>query len=175
MATTVLIPVSAYLRTVYRPDCDYVDGEVQERNLGELDHSDLQVRLTQLFLNADKQNEIRVNTELRTQVKATRFRVPDVCVLRRRAPREQVLQTPPLLCVEILSPEDRIARMRTKIRDYFEMGVAEVWIVDPDLRSVAVCRGAMSVEHSEGALTVPETSVTIQVADIFSVLDEYER
>ncbi len=35
MATKALIPVSEYLRTSYSPDCDYVDGEVQERNLGE--------------------------------------------------------------------------------------------------------------------------------------------
>jgi hypothetical protein len=35
MATNVLIPVSEYLKTSYSPDCDYVDGEVQERNLGE--------------------------------------------------------------------------------------------------------------------------------------------
>ncbi len=42
MATPVLIPVSEYLNTTYRPDCDYVDGEVRERNLGEKPHSILQ-------------------------------------------------------------------------------------------------------------------------------------
>jgi hypothetical protein len=35
MATSAIVPVSEYLRTSYSPDCDYVDGEVQERNLGE--------------------------------------------------------------------------------------------------------------------------------------------
>ena len=33
MAAGVLIPVEEYLRTSYRPDCDYVDGEVLGRNL----------------------------------------------------------------------------------------------------------------------------------------------
>ena len=28
-----------YLATSYRPDCDYVDGEIEERNLGEKEHS----------------------------------------------------------------------------------------------------------------------------------------
>jgi hypothetical protein len=31
----VLIPVEEYLRTVYRPNCDFIDGEVQERNMGK--------------------------------------------------------------------------------------------------------------------------------------------
>ena len=46
MATTT-IPLSEYLATTYRPDCDYVDGEIQERNFGELDHGSVQ-----LFLGA---------------------------------------------------------------------------------------------------------------------------
>jgi hypothetical protein len=49
MKTAALIPVEEYLRTVYRPDCDYVDGEVLERNLGELDHSDLQSEFVHYF------------------------------------------------------------------------------------------------------------------------------
>ena len=42
MAAAVQISVAEYLNTSYRPDCDYVDGEVRERNLGELDHSSTQ-------------------------------------------------------------------------------------------------------------------------------------
>ena len=38
MATTE-ISLDEYLRTDYEPDCDYVDGELQERNLGEKEHS----------------------------------------------------------------------------------------------------------------------------------------
>lgn len=42
MATAVLISLVEYLRTSYRPDCDYLDGEVVERNFGEFDHSSAQ-------------------------------------------------------------------------------------------------------------------------------------
>ncbi len=42
MPARTLISVEEYLATSYRPDCDYVDGEVVERNLGEWDHSRLQ-------------------------------------------------------------------------------------------------------------------------------------
>ena len=36
-------------RRVYRPDCDYVDGRVVERNLGERDHSKLQAAIAAYF------------------------------------------------------------------------------------------------------------------------------
>ena len=173
MATNVLIPVSEYLSTSYSPDCDYVDGEVQERNMGETDHGELQGQLLELLRTHANKAYFRTIPEVRVQVAPTRFRVPDVCLRRITAPREQIVVTPPLLCIEVLSPEDRMSRMREKVRDYLDMGVREVWIVDPALRSVTVCAGANAVEQTSGDLLVPETPVILALADIFKVLDEY--
>ena len=172
MATSISIPLSEYLGHSLRPDCDFVDGELQERNLGELDHSDLQTQIIELLRRAEYKDVIRVNAELRVQVKATRFRVPDVCVTHRSAPREQIVRTPPLLCIEVLSPEDTVNRTRERVRDFLEMGVKEVWIFDPSMRTATVCVGSTTVERSEGEMTVPETSVTLTLREIFSVLDE---
>ena len=44
MSTVAVVSIEEYLSTSYRPDCDYVDGEVRERNLGEYPHSNLQSR-----------------------------------------------------------------------------------------------------------------------------------
>ena len=49
-----------------------------------------------------------VRPELRIQVAATRFRVPDVTVLDRAQPTEQIITKPPLVVFEVLSPEDRM-------------------------------------------------------------------
>jgi len=50
MATsTVVCAVTEYLRRVIGPDRDYVDGEIRERNLGERDHADLQMRFAYCF------------------------------------------------------------------------------------------------------------------------------
>jgi Uma2 family endonuclease len=155
MATNTLIPVSEYLRTSYSPDCDYVNGEVQQRNLGELDHSDLQLRFIKLLSTDANEAHIRVNPEVRVQVGPARFRVPDVCVRRVPAAREQIIQTPPLLCIEILSPEDRMSRMHEMVRDYLNMGVAEVWVVDTETRSVMIFAGTTMVEQNSGDLRVP--------------------
>ena len=172
MATGTLIPLSEYLGHSFRPDCDYIDGELQERNLGERDHSDLQSQLVELLRTIEKKSYLRANSELRVQVKTNRYRVPDVCVMRRDAPREQIVRTPPLLCIEVLSPEDTVKKTRERVRDFLEMGVQEVWILDPATRTATVCVGATMTELINGILKVPETPVTLALKEIFSVLDE---
>ena len=47
---------------------------------------------------------------------------------------EQVFRTPPLLCVEVLSKDDTMSSMQERIRDYIEMGVPNVWLIDPRTR-----------------------------------------
>src|SRR5665213_1674911 len=118
-----MIPVSDYLKTSYRPDCDYVDGEVLERNPGEFEHSSAQ-REIMLFLAAHYPHlRKRLQPEQRVQVGQTRFRVPDVCILAEHAPRQRVIDVAPEVCIEILSPEDTLPRTMERIRDYFNMRV----------------------------------------------------
>lgn len=172
MATAQLIPIGEYLATAYRPDVDYVNGELEERNLGELDHSDIQTFFAR-YIGAHQQAwGVKVQTELRVQVRPDRFRVPDLCLLAVNAPREQIVQTPPVLCIEILSPADTVQRMRERIRDFVDMGVPEVWIVDPSSRSVLICRGNTMTEQNGGTLIVEGTPVHIPIAEIFATLDE---
>ncbi len=131
MAVEALVSVAEYLNTSYRSDCDYVDGELRERNFGELDHSRIQGEIT-CWLRTNYHLPSRfVLPEQRVQVKVSRFRIPDVCVLSEGAPREDVIKTPPRLCVEILSKHDRMSEIMERVDDYFEMGVPACWIIDP--------------------------------------------
>src|SRR5262245_20264930 len=118
MKTISFVSLEEYLQTVYHPDCDYVDGEVIERNVGERDHSELQREFIFFFRARQRQWNVFVYPEQRIQVSATRFRVPDVCVYAGSKPAGQIFQTPPLICIEILSPKDRMTRMETKVDDY---------------------------------------------------------
>jgi Uma2 family endonuclease len=115
MKTAALIPVEEYLRTTYDPDRDYVDGEVQERNWGELDHSDLQSEFVYYFRIRRRKWKTYAFVEQRVQVSKTRFRIPDVCVVVGDKPIEPILRTPPFICVEVLSPKDRMARVQDRI------------------------------------------------------------
>ncbi len=103
-----------YLSTSYRPDCDYVDGQVLERNFGEYDHSRLQTAVAMCLWARRTQWGIEVLVEHRVQVKPNRFRIPDVCVILGK-PGEQILTKPPFICIEVLSPEDRMIRMEERI------------------------------------------------------------
>jgi len=148
MATGELVSVQQYLSTSYRPDCDYVDGVVVERNLGERDHSRLQMALSAYFYNRRKEWGISVFPEQRVQVSPTRFRVPDVCVVKGE-PTEQIFHTPPFICIEILSPEDRLPQMHQRVQDYLKFGVPYVWILDP-----ATCKAYRST--SDGLIEISE-------------------
>jgi Uma2 family endonuclease len=106
MAIASGVPVEEYLATAYRPDCDYVDGEVQEREVGEQEHSRLQGLLMVYLGTRETQWQIRAFPEQRVQVRPSRFRVPDLCVTRAPHPVEAIFITPPFLCVEILSARD---------------------------------------------------------------------
>ncbi len=131
MATTTFVPVETYLRMESEPDCEYVDGQIEERPMPEYDHSSWQNALTLFFGVQGKSWNIRSRAELRVRVSPTRFRVPDVTVLSRSAPLEQIIVTPPLAVFEILSPENRMAAMMEKFADYERMGIAGIWIIDP--------------------------------------------
>jgi Uma2 family endonuclease len=133
MATGSLVSIQEYLSTTYRPDCDYVDGLVVERNLGQYDHARLQGAVFLYFEVRRKQWGLRAVPEQRVQVSATRFRIPDVCVVKGE-PTEQIFRMPPFICIEILSPVERLTEMHQRVQDYLNFGVPYVWILDPATR-----------------------------------------
>ena len=168
MQAATLISVSEYLSTSYRPDCDYVDGKIVERNVGEKDHSKLQTLLSAYFVNRSKQWGTHVFVEQRVQVLATRFRIPDVCVVLGKEPDEQIFTTPPFICVEILSKDDTMTQMQERIDDYLKFGVRYVWVLDPRTRrAYSFTREGMR-EASEGVLRTDEPEIVVPLAEIFS-------
>jgi Uma2 family endonuclease len=166
MATRALIPVEVYLTSVYRPDCDYVDGKVLQRNLGERDHSYIQVALSSYFFTRRKALGIEVYPEQRVQVKPQRYRVPDICVVLGGT-KEKIFTSPPFLCVEILSPEDRMVRVWERIQDYFEMGVPNVWVIDPETRIAHIASAAGDLHRVTDALRTSDPVLEVPLAEIF--------
>jgi len=75
MATTAQIGIETYLKTSYHPDCDFVDGEIEERNLGEFDHAALQAAIVAYFYPNRQSWKIHVLPEQRVRVSATRVRI----------------------------------------------------------------------------------------------------
>jgi Uma2 family endonuclease len=161
MAVGTFVSVEEYLHTSYRPDCDYVDGEVQERNLGEFEHGSMQREILIYLSGRYPHLRRRLIPEQRVQVQPTRFRVPDVCILAEDAPKEQIVTFPPILCIEILSPEDRMSRYLERVKDYFDIGVPTCWIIDPVARVAWVATPGNLAEATDGTLRAGEIEMPL--------------
>ena len=167
MATALHIPLNEYLGASYRPDREYVDGEIRERNVGKWEHARLQWLLAAWFFAHERQWGIIGSTEQRVRVSESRVRAPDLVVLTAGA-QPDVLTDPPLLVIEILSPEDSYSDTQERALDYRNMGVETVWIIDPKTRTGRMCSGAEWVEAER--LEVKGTSLYVSLPEIFSQL-----
>jgi Uma2 family endonuclease len=172
MATVpTLLSIEEYLRTSYKPDADYVDGEIEERNLGEYEHGKIQSYLVFLFMMNSRDWQTDVVVEQRIRVAVDRVRICDVAVLRGDAPRESVTQTPPLICIEVMSPEDRLGRAKLVLLDYLRMGVKNIWLIDPLRRSAWTFDATGLHEADPTHLTVPDTPIDLDLTDAFAAID----
>ncbi len=168
MGTKTLMSVEEYLRSSFDPDRDYVDGEVIERNMGELPHSALQKRLVWLLANLEAQMGIQCFPELRIQVGPARFRVPDIAVWRAGYIGERIPTVPPFLAIEILSPEDRPLRMQVKIQDYLAAGVEWIWILDPEEKQGMVYCPANPLGTLTEVLRTQNPALEVPLVQVFS-------
>jgi Uma2 family endonuclease len=166
MSTTVTVPISEYLDSVYRPDREYIDGELLERNLGELDHSRFQFCLIRYLASRESEWGIVVLPEQRVQVKATRFRVPDITVVAGALPTTPILREPPFLCIEILSRGDSMDDMQERIDDYLAFGVPHVWVVNPrKLRAFHYSSDGMR-EAKDGILRTTNPPIAVPILNL---------
>jgi len=165
------ISLQQYLRTTYEPDCDFVDGFLEERRMGENAHSTIQVELIYWFRHRQDEWKIRVKSELRTRVSDTRVRVPDVCVVAADARLDRILETPALLAIEILSPEDRLPRVLIRLKDFLAMGVPNVWLIDPIERAAFVYTSSGLRLVEETRLSVADSPIYLDLPGLFAALD----
>lgn len=167
MPSTTSIAIEEYLAKHFRPDREYIDGTLVERNVGEWAHSRVQMALSAYLYNRRDTLGIHVVPEQRVQVKATRFRVPDICVVAGDEPGEQILTRPPFLCIEILSKEDRMSEMQERIDDYLSFGTPYVWIVDPRTKRAWEHTSDGSREVKD-ALRTMKPDISVPLTELFS-------
>jgi Uma2 family endonuclease len=138
-----LVSLEEYLNTSYSPDREYVDGAVVERNLGEFPHSTVQSNFVH-FLR-QRYPHLRVLPEQRVRTTAKRTRVPDVIVTQEK-PAAGVFETPPFICIEILSACDAVSDLFERLDEYAAMGVLNIWVADPGRRKAYAYRNAGLLE-----------------------------
>lgn len=165
MATAVLVSVSEYLGHSYDPDCEYLEGILQERNVGEISHSDAQGR-TYLYV-LTKLRGFWAGVELRVQVRPQRYRIPDVAIVRGGMPAGRIITVPPEVVVEVLSKDDRASDIQDKIDDYLAFGVPCVWVIRPDTQRAWIYTNEGSREAKDRILRNPGGDVVVPLAEIF--------
>ena len=141
------ISAAQYLRMAFEHYPEFVDGRIVERGTPDWKHSCMQG-----FLMSELQPSCRkigsvVVPEQTLQLHSEHFRIPDVCIVAE-APEGPFVTQAPHLCVEILSPDENVAGMFRKIRDYLDFGSEWVWVVDP-----LTCTGQI---HRQGGVTCVE-------------------
>jgi len=127
------------------------------------EHAATQMLLGASFLALRSKFLLFVYSEFRMRIGAGLIRIPGVAVYWNDQPAK-VADTPPFIAVEILSDDDRMAEVRSKLAEYRDWGVRHVWLVDPHARTMYTFEGKLQEVTS---LAVPEFDLNVTPDQIF--------
>ena len=162
------VSIDKYLNASYRPDCDYVDGEVRERCCGLGPHARMLSVLVGQIGEREEDWGVRGLLLVRTRVAPDRVRIAEVCVLRRDAPMEDVVETAPMLVIEVLQEDDTVEDQAERVRDFVGMGVRAVWVIDPVMKAAFVAGAGGKLVRAEEELRVDRSGICVRVSDLFA-------
>jgi Uma2 family endonuclease len=140
MATKTQIRAEDYLRMTFEHDAEFVHGEIVERSMPDEIHSAIQFLILLRFGSLIQSYPLYPRPELRMKVAPDAYRIPDVAVFAE-VPPQRVPETPPLVVVEIVSPDDRYQDLMQKLEEYRVWGVPNIWVVDPATKRFSVYSG----------------------------------
>ncbi len=162
MATKVLITPEQYLSTHYEREPELVHGELVERPLPTFPHGNLQLSLGARLFALTHAHGLFSGVEVRVRIAPDLYRLPDIAIWEE-APGE-VPVIPPLLVVEVLSPDDRMHDLIEKLDQYRAWGVSLIWIVEPELKRLFVYDGRL---QETALLELPQFGFAVTAAELF--------
>jgi Uma2 family endonuclease len=80
-----------------------------------------------------------------------------------------------MLCIEVLSPEDRYSRVHASCQDYVRMGVPEVWIFDPKTMAVDVLNVSSSIKFNDRFLKLEGTPIQLDLATLATAMTRRKK
>lgn len=172
MGAATLVSVEEYLSTSYSPDVDFLDGELRERNVGERWHSETQAILAGMIRSWRRNVPLRVFTEQRIQIKASRYRIPDLCVVLGRDDPPDIFIDPPFICIELLSKDDTGSDVMALVSDYRRIGVPHIWAIDPVKRSAWSFQEGTLQPADDLRLRTSDPELVLDLNELFAELDE---
>jgi Uma2 family endonuclease len=165
MASRLQVAPAEYLSTPFdNPDREYVRGEIVERSMPDYLHGKLQLEIGLRFRALRDSHRLFACSETRMRLAPDLYRIPGLAVFADREPGH-VPDQPPLLVIEIVSPDDRYWYIHDKLAEYRAWGVPHIWVIDPHRRTLD--------SYESGALTRVDTlklpGYPVEItADLFS-------
>jgi Uma2 family endonuclease len=162
MSIAALVAVEEYLRRTEKPYCEYLDGVLSPKAMPTKSHALIQYLLLVLL----RKQSIEALSEVTVRLSATKFLIPDV--IAARTIQGPYPTEPVLLCVEILSPDDRVGAMLAKCEQYHAWGVPFCWVIDPEKQTAWHYHAGSEPERAKpgGVLQAGELSVSLE--ELFS-------
>lgn len=145
------------------PEPEYLDGELWERHLGGIPHSGRQGNLLAVFRDFGRHTPLRAFPELHLGISPGRYRIADIAVFIDE-PVQDIPTEPPLITIEIISPDDSLTQIRSKSKEYLSWEVKHVWLVDPQSRTLSVYDNGI-IDVAEFRL--PEFGLVITPEQVF--------
>jgi Uma2 family endonuclease len=164
MSTKALITTAQYLATPYEREPEFVRGELLERSLPTFSHGNTQLRLGSRLLTLADTHRLYCGVEIRLRLAEDLYRIPDITLGHGLTPGE-VPSSPPLLVVEISSPDDRLYDLLQKFEEYRIWGVENIWLVEPELKKFHVYDHGSLREVSQ--LELPQFGFRVTSEELF--------
>jgi Uma2 family endonuclease len=164
MSATALVSVEDYLRRTEKPLCEYVDGVLCLKPMPTKSHALLEFLLVLLL----RKQGVQALSEVTVRLSSTKYLIPDVIAAQEI--QSPYPTDPVLLCVEILSPEDRVGATLAKCEEYHAWGVPFCWIVDPEKRTAWQYQSHGEPEHIDQTGTLAAGQLSVRLEELFSEL-----
>jgi Uma2 family endonuclease len=147
-------------------DREYRDGVLVERTGGNREHARLQVKLAMYAERRERQWGVSVYISLQVKVREGWYAIPDVCVYGTPDCEGPYPSEPPLLWIEILSPDDRMVDVWSRSAELVANGVPYVWIIDPETLESELRAGAGVQTVAEKTLRLPDSPIVIPLRNV---------
>ena len=154
--------VEEYLRYSSKPNCEYIDGFLRPKPMATGLHGLIQLLLAIIL----RRQGVDARPEVTVRLGPGTFLIPDVVadeVLPDAYPTEPVK-----LCVEILSPEDRVGAALAKCEEYHAWGVPFCWVIDPVKQTAWQYDAQSEPARIDAGGTLRAGNLEVHLAELFS-------
>lgn len=158
---------------------ELVDGVLLEKTVGSRESFLAASIIGALFIFLKQRNlGILTCPDGMYRMLAKNVRMPDVAFTPwanlpgRRMPKSAVWGVIPGLAVEVLSEDNTVQEMERKVREYQSLGIAVIWIIDPESETAKIhfLDGTMTSLTSAEQLTAASVlpGFALSLADLFA-------